>query len=196
MTVRLAVWNTVPTWMASSQMPAPWLRQVLPEMTVPALMKSLPEPSASMPPPASPAWLSLMVLLLAVNVQGTLTVFSKTTPPPSAVAELPVTVTLFRVRLALPLSRMPPPLEVGPSGLAGSAASPFSTVRPVSVTRNLGVGLAGSKLGLMSKTRFMVIAIDGDLIPRWCSRWSGRPRWGGWRARRRRCRSPPACRPG
>ena len=53
-------------------MPAPWLTEVLPVMTVPVLMKTWPEPSSSTPPPASPAWLSLMVLLLMVSVQGVL----------------------------------------------------------------------------------------------------------------------------
>ena len=37
-----------------------------------------------------------------VSVQGVLTRFSIEMPPPSAVATLPVTTTLFNVRLALP----------------------------------------------------------------------------------------------
>ena len=79
--------------------------------------ETLPEPSVSTPPPASPAWLLLIVLLLSVSVQGVLTVFSIDTPPPSAVAELLVTIMLFSVRLWLPWSRMPPPLATAPSGL-------------------------------------------------------------------------------
>ncbi len=157
-TVRLAVWKRVlllasVTAMASSQMPAPWLTQVLPVMTVPVLMTTLPEPSSSMPPPASPAWLLLMMLLLMVNFHGSLTVFSMETPPPSAVAVLPVRTTLLRTRLALPWSRMPPPLPLGPSGTLGSLARPLVMVKPVSVTVNGVVGLLGSKLGLMSNTR-------------------------------------------
>src|SRR5262249_56166106 len=113
-------WKAVQTWIASRQMAAPWVREVLPLITVPGLMKILPEPSASMPPPASPAWLLLMTLLLTVSVQGTLTTFSKTTPPPSAVAVLLVTTVSVSVRLALATSRVPPPLGVGAAGVAGA----------------------------------------------------------------------------
>src|SRR5262249_38770403 len=62
--VRLALWNAAPWvgWMASSQMPAPWLTAVLLVMKLP-LMKILPEPSVSTPPPASPALLPLTVTL-------------------------------------------------------------------------------------------------------------------------------------
>ena len=104
-----------------------------------------------MPPPASPAWLLLMVLLLTVNVQGVLTMFSIEMPPPSAVATLSVTTMLFSVRLALPWSRMPPPVPAGPS--VRGVGDAVLMVKPCKRHGELGVGLAGSKLGLMSKTR-------------------------------------------
>src|SRR5262249_49333655 len=112
-----------------------------------------------------PAWLLLMTLLLAVKVQGTLTVFSKTTTPPSAVAVLLVMTTLLSVRLALPTSRMPPPLALGPSGVFMSVANPFWMVKPVNVTRSFGVGWLGSKLGLMSKTRLKWLPSTTTLPP-------------------------------
>src|SRR5207244_1268854 len=84
-----------------------WFRQVLLVMTEPAFTKTLPEPSVSMPPPASPARLLLMVVLLRVRVQGVLTTFSIETPPPSWVAVLRVTTMLVKVRLARPWSRTP-----------------------------------------------------------------------------------------
>ncbi len=152
--------------MASSQMPAPWLTQVLQVMTL-LLIVTTPRPSVSTPPPASPAWLLLMVLLVMVSFHGVLTVFSMETPPPSALALLPVTMTLFRTRLALPWSRMPPPLEVGPSGFRVSSASPPVMVKPVRVTVKgaVVVGLLGSKLGLMSKTRFRWLPLTVTGLP-------------------------------
>ena len=89
------------------------------------------------------------VLLLTVSVQCVLTVFSIETPPPSAVAVLLVTTMLFSVRLALPWSRMPPPLPAAPS--PGRAMPPVM-VKPCMVTVNSALELA-SVVGLMSKTR-------------------------------------------
>ena len=57
----------------------------------PALMAIVPWPSSSIPPPASPAWLSLTMLWLSVSFHGTFVVFSIAIPPPSAVAWLSVT---------------------------------------------------------------------------------------------------------
>src|SRR6266581_1214256 len=93
-----------------------------------------------------------MVLLLMVRVQEELMVFSMTIPPPSAVVVLWVTTMLVRVTLWFPWSRMPPPVALGPSGLAASDTAPFWIVKPRKVTRNLVAGLLVS-LGLMSKTR-------------------------------------------
>src|SRR5260370_136169 len=109
-------------------------------MTVPGLMTTVPAPSVSMPPPASPEWLLLIVLLFTVSVQLLLTVFAITTPPPSAFDTLLVMTILVSVRLVLPWSRMPPPVEVRPSGLPWSKASPLVMVKTCMVTRNLVVG--------------------------------------------------------
>ena len=98
-------------------------------VTTPPAMTTLPLPSVSRPPPASPARLLLMVLLLTVSVQGVLAgAFSIDTPPPSALAVLLVTTMLFRVRLALPWSRMPPPLPGAAS--PRRRRPPFVMVKP------------------------------------------------------------------
>ncbi len=143
--------------MPSSQMPAPWLTAWLPLLTL-LLKASLPKPSVSTPPPASPARLSVIVLLLIVSAHLVLTVFSMETPPPSAVAALSVRTMLFSVRSTGPTSRMPPPLPNGPSALppVASNARPFSMVKPCIVTANRGpAGIVPAKLkaGSMSKTR-------------------------------------------
>ncbi len=145
--------------MASSQTPAPWLTVVLPVMTVPALMKTLPLPSVSTPPPASPAWLLLMVLLLTVSVQGVLAgAFSIDTPPPSAVARLLVTTMLVRVRLALPWSRMPPPLPAARVAGLGDAVGDGEALHGHGDFRGGVVGVAGVDV----EDAVEVVAVDGD----------------------------------
>src|SRR5262249_13420950 len=87
--------------LTSRQTAAPWLTQVLPLSTLPGLMNTLPLPTVLMPPPASPAWLLLIVLLLTVSVQGALTSLSIATPAPAPALTLLVRTMLVRVRLAL-----------------------------------------------------------------------------------------------
>ena len=70
-----------------------------------------------------------------IKAQGVLDVFSIDTPPPSAVARFLVITMLSSVRLALPWSRMPPPVPVGPSP---GDAMPFSIVKPFRVTVKAG----------------------------------------------------------
>src|SRR3954454_3307613 len=103
LTVSEDPWNVSITRIASSQIPPPWLTQVLPVITVPVLMSVVRGPSVSTPPPASPAWLLVILLLLIDSVQKVLTVgFSIEMPPPSAVAMLLVMVIFDSVRLTLP----------------------------------------------------------------------------------------------
>ena len=101
--ITLSVDVPVASPMASSHTPAPWLRQVLSAMVELFLMRIWPVPSDSMPPPASPAWLLMTVVLSTVSAQLVLTVgFSIDTPPPSAVAELLVRMSPLRIRLTGP----------------------------------------------------------------------------------------------
>ena len=125
------------------------------------LMTTVPAPSVSMPPPASPAWLLLMTVLLSVNVQEPLSVvLNITTPPPSAVALLWSTTMSVSVRFTLPWSRMPPPLPAAPSP---GDAMPFSTVKPSRTTVNPAGGV--TLLGLMSKTRSRPLPLTATWPP-------------------------------